>query len=82
MTVAVAAWLLDRQQTPVQNPGKKKKWNTDMAGSYSISDNKADMAADDAMMEEEEEIEEEGADNEPGTITLPRPRWWWARKRQ
>ena len=68
MTVAVAAWLLDRQQTPVQNPGKKKKWNTDMAGSYSISDNKADMAADDAMMEEEEEIEEEGADNDLGNL--------------
>jgi hypothetical protein len=33
----VAAWLLDRQQTLVQTPGKKKKRNADMAGSYSIA---------------------------------------------
>ena len=56
MAVAVVAWLLDRQQTPmktpVQTPGKKKKRNTDMAGSYSIADSNVDMAADDALMEE------------------------------
>jgi len=27
VAVAVAAWRLDRQQTPVQTPGKKKKRN-------------------------------------------------------
>jgi hypothetical protein len=37
VTVAVAAWLLDRQQTLVQTLGKKKKRNADMAGSYSIA---------------------------------------------
>ena len=52
VAVAVAAWRLDHQQTPVQTPGKKKKRNTDMAGSYSIADSNVDMAADDALMEE------------------------------
>jgi len=52
VAVTVAAWLLDCQQTPVQTLGKKKKKNTDMAGSYSLADNNVDMVADDTMMEE------------------------------
>jgi hypothetical protein len=36
-----------------------------MSGSYSMADNNVDVAADDAM-EEEEEIEEEGAENDLG----------------
>ena len=52
MVVAVAAWLLDRQQTPMQTPGKKKKRNVDMAGSYSIADSNVIMAADNTIMEE------------------------------
>jgi len=54
VAVAVAAWLLNRQQTPVQTPvqtpmqthmqtpEKKKKRNADMAGSYSIADSRGD----------------------------------------